>query len=215
MEADAITRATSFTTLERPMLKRLFDVGIATLVLAAASPILLLVALAVRLKFGRPIFFSQRRPGLHEKIFSIYKFRTMHNATDKQGNLLPDALRLSAFGQLLRSTSLDELPALWNVIKGDMSLTGPRPLLIDYLPIYSAEQRRRHDVRPGITGWAQVNGRNDISWRRKFELDVWYVDNQSFALDMRILFLTLICVFRRVGISKDGHSTTDYFNGLN
>lgn len=197
------------------MVKRLFDICVATIVLVVASPLLLLVALAVRLKFGRPIFFSQPRPGLHEKIFRIYKFRTMHNATDKQGNLLPDAMRLSAFGQLLRSTSLDELPALWNVVKGDMSLTGPRPLLIDYLPIYSAEQRRRHDVRPGITGWAQVNGRNDISWRRKFELDVWYVDNRSFWLDIRILFLTLICVFRRVGISKNGHSTTDYFNGLN
>ena len=197
------------------MLKRVFDFSIAAIVLTAMSPVLLIVALVVRVNFGRPILFSQERPGLHEKIFNIYKFRTMHNATDKKGNLLPDAMRLSTIGQLLRSTSLDELPALWNVIRGEMSLTGPRPLLIDYLPMYSEEQRRRHAVRPGITGWAQVNGRNDISWRRKFELDVWYVDNQSFWLDVRILFLTLICVFKRVGISKSGHSTTDYFNGLN
>lgn len=197
------------------MLKRCFDFSIAAIVLAVLSPVLLIVAMVVLVTFGRPILFSQQRPGLHEKIFNIYKFRTMNDTRDAHGDLLPDAQRLSSVGQLLRSTSLDELPALWNVIRGEMSLCGPRPLLIAYLPIYSAEQRRRHAVRPGITGWAQVNGRNNISWQRKFELDVWYVDHQSFWLDVRILFMTMICVFRRVGISKNGHSTTDYFNGVN
>lgn len=197
------------------MLKRAFDVSLAAILLAATLPILLMVALIVLINFGRPILFSQPRPGLHEKIFRIYKFRTMHDTRDPNGNLLPDAMRLCALGQFLRSTSLDELPALWNVLKGEMSLIGPRPLLVDYLPIYSAAQRRRHEVRPGITGWAQVNGRNDISWRQKFELDVWYIDNQSFWLDIRILFMTLVCVLQRAGISKHGHSTTDYFDGLN
>lgn len=197
------------------MLKRTFDFSLAAILLAATSPLLLLVALIVLFNFGRPILFSQPRPGLGEKIFRIYKFRTMHNTRDKNGDLLPDAMRLGALGQFLRSASLDELPALWNVLTGKMSLIGPRPLLIDYLPIYSATQRRRHEVRPGITGWAQVNGRNDISWRKKFELDIWYIDNQSFWLDMRILFMTLVCVLQRAGISKQGHSTTDYFDGLN
>ena len=197
------------------MVKRTFDFSLAAILLAATSPLLLLVALIVLFNFGKPILFSQPRPGRHEKIFRIYKFRTMHDTRDKNGDLLPDAMRLGALGQFLRSTSLDELPALWNVLTGEMSLIGPRPLLIDYLPIYSATQRRRHEVRPGITGWAQVNGRNDISWRKKFELDVWYIDNQSFWLDMCILFRTLVCVLQRAGISKQGHSTTDYFDGLN
>lgn len=197
------------------MLKRTLDVTVAATLLVAMSPVLVIVALLVFFTFGQPILFSQPRPGLHEKIFRIYKFRTMHDTKDKQGDLLPDAMRLSAVGRLLRSTSVDELPALWNVLKGDMSLVGPRPLLIDYLPIYSAVQRRRHEVRPGITGWAQVNGRNDISWRQKFEFDIWYIDHQSCWLDIRILFMTLLCVLKRTGVSKNGHSTTDYFNGLN
>jgi len=197
------------------MLKRTLDFSLAAILLAAMSPVLLLVALVVIIKFRRPILFSQARPGLHERIFRIHKFRTMHDTRDLDGHLLPDAMRMSALGQFLRSTSLDELPALWNVLKGEMSLVGPRPLLIDYLPIYSAAQRRRHTVRPGITGWAQVNGRNAISWRLKFELDIWYIEHQSVWLDIRILFKTLMCVFKRVGISKTGHSTTDYFNGLN
>lgn len=197
------------------MLKRIFDFSLAAILLAATSPVLLILALVVLIKLGRPIVFSQPRPGLHEKIFRIYKFRTMNDTKDSHGDLLPDAMRLCALGQLLRSTSLDELPALWNVLRGEMSLVGPRPLLIDYLPIYNPTQRRRHEVRPGITGWAQVNGRNDISWRRKFELDVWYIDHQSLWLDLRIICMTLICVFKRIGISKNGHSTTDYFNGMN
>jgi lipopolysaccharide/colanic/teichoic acid biosynthesis glycosyltransferase len=197
------------------MWKRPFDVIVAATLLVAASPALLLVGLMVLITLGRPILFSQPRPGLREKTFWIYKFRTMHDTKDRHGNLLPDAMRSSAVGRMLRSTSLDELPALWNVLKGEMSLVGPRPLLVDYLPIYSAAQRRRHEVRPGITGWAQVNGRNDISWCQKFELDVWYIDNQSCWLDFRILFMTVVCVLKRSGISKPGHSTTDYFNGTN
>jgi sugar transferase EpsL len=197
------------------MLKRLFDICAATIILVAMSPVFLLVALAVRFEFGRPILFSQNRPGLHGKLFKIYKFRTMHATTDKNGEMLPDAMRLCLLGKLLRSTSLDEFPELWNVLKGEMSLVGPRPLLIEYIPIYSREQHRRHDVLPGITGWAQINGRNDISWKRKFELDVWYVDNRSFWLDMKIFFLTSVRVLKRTGISKKGHSTTDSFNGMN
>lgn len=197
------------------MLKRAVDLTLAATLLVAMAPVLLLVALVVLIKFGRPILFSQPRPGLHEKIFTLYKFRTMDDATDEHGVLLPDARRLSPLGQLLRSTSVDELPALWNVLTGDMSLVGPRPLLIDYLPIYSAAQRRRHAIRPGITGWAQVNGRNNISWRQKFDLDLWYIDHQGFWLDMRILWMTLYRVLQQDGIAKRGHSTTDYFNGRN
>lgn len=197
------------------MLKRAVDLTLAATLLVAMAPVLLLVALVVLIKFGRPILFSQPRPGLHEKIFTLYKFRTMDDAMDEHGVLLPDARRLSPLGQLLRSTSVDELPALWNVLTGDMSLVGPRPLLIDYLPIYSAAQRRRHAIRPGITGWAQVNGRNNISWRQKFDLDLWYIDHQGFWLDMRILWMTLYRVLQQDGIAKRGHSTTDYFNGRN
>jgi len=171
------------------------------------------VALLVRVKIGTPIFFTQSRPGLHGNAFTMIKFRTMTNARGADGSLLPDAERLTRFGRFLRATSLDELPELWNVLKGEMSLVGPRPLLIEYLPLYSPEQARRHDVRPGITGWAQVNGRNAISWDEKFKLDVWYVDHQSFWLDMKILLLTVRRVFQRHGISADGEATMKPFMG--
>jgi len=167
-------------------------------------PIIVLIILLVRLKIGSPIFFKQARPGLNRKIFNMYKFRTMTNECDKDGNLLIDEVRLTKFGKFLRSTSLDELPGLWNVLKGDMSLVGPRPLLVEYLPLYSEKQSRRHEVRPGITGWAQVNGRNAISWDEKFDLDVWYVDNQSFWLDIKILWLTVQKVISRDGVSPEG-----------
>lgn len=196
-------------------MKRVLDTVISIILLILIFPILIVVAILVRLKLGSPILFYQARPGLHEKTFEIIKFRTMLNAFDSDGKALPDEKRLTAFGKMLRSSSLDELPELWNVIRGEMSLVGPRPLLIEYLPIYSATQRRRHDVLPGITGWAQINGRNNISWEKKFELDVWYVENQSMWLDVKILFLTLFSVLDKSGVSKDGHATTDYFNGRN
>lgn len=196
-------------------MKRIFDTVISIILLILILPILIAVAILVRLKLGSPILFYQTRPGLHEKTFEIIKFRTMLNAFDSGGKSLPDEKRLTAFGKMLRSSSLDELPELWNVIRGEMSLVGPRPLLIEYLPIYSATQRRRHDVLPGITGWAQINGRNNISWEKKFELDVWYVENQSMWLDVKILFLTLFSVLDKSGVSKEGHATTDYFNGRN
>jgi lipopolysaccharide/colanic/teichoic acid biosynthesis glycosyltransferase len=177
------------------------------------SPLMLTVALLVRLKLGSPVLFRQTRPGLRGKPFTLLKFRSMLDALDANGVPLPDGVRLTAFGKTLRATSLDELPSLWNVLKGEMSLVGPRPLLMEYLPLYDAMQSRRHDVRPGITGWAQVNGRNDIAWRRKFELDVWYVDHQSFFLDMRILGMTVGRLIARDGIAKKGHATTDNFRG--
>ena len=189
------------------MIKRLFDVVFAGLALLALSPVLVLLAIWVRVSIGRPVIFSQRRP------FTILKFRTMTTHRSSSGNLLPDEQRLTRFGRLLRATSLDELPTLVNVIRGDMSLVGPRPLLMEYLPLYSKEQARRHDVRPGITGWAQVKGRNALSWEEKFELDVWYVDNHSFLLDLRILWLTLAQVARREGISHPGDSTMPKFKG--
>ena len=169
-------------------MKRLFDFLVTLLALFFLLPVILLVAILVRFKLGSPILFTQKRPGLNCKTFKMMKFRTMLDSKDKQGNLLPDNERMTKFGALLRSTSLDELPGLFNVLKGDMSLVGPRPLLVQYLPLYSSEQARRHNVRPGITGWAQVNGRNAISWEEKFKLDVWYVDNQSFLLDLKICF---------------------------
>ena len=162
---------------------------------------------------GRPIIFTQQRPGLSGKPFTIYKFRTMNDERDAQGNLLPDEQRLTRFGKFLRKTSLDELPELFNVLKGDMSLVGPRPLLMEYLPLYSAEQARRHEVKPGITGWAQINGRNTLAWEDKFNLDVWYVDHLSFWLDVKILFITLLKVFKREGISQDGQATVEKFRG--
>lgn len=195
------------------MLKRAFDFFISFIAVIALFPILILIIFLTLVNLGFPIVFSQERPGLNGVPFRMYKFRSMTNDTDEEGNLLPDHLRLTRFGKILRSTSLDELPALWNVLKGDMSLVGPRPLLVEYLPLYSKEQARRHDVRPGITGWAQVNGRNAISWEDKFKLDVWYVDNRSFWLDIKILLLTVKKVFVREGISAEGHATMEKFTG--
>jgi len=172
-------------------MKRFFDFSIALCALILLSPIVLITALIVRNKLGSPVLFKQARPGLNGKSFNMLKFRSMLDALDCNGNALPDHERLTPFGQKLRATSLDELPGLWNVLKGDMSLVGPRPLLVEYLPLYSKEQAKRHNVRPGITGWAQVNGRNAISWEQKFKLDVWYVENQSLWLDIKILFLTV------------------------
>ena len=195
------------------MLKRLFDIVAGGLGLLLLAPVLALVALLICRKLGAPVFFRQTRPGLNGKPFEMIKFRTMLDATDKHGNPLPDEQRMTPFGSFLRATSLDELPELWNVLKGDMSLVGPRPLLMEYLPLYSKEQFRRHEVRPGVTGWAQVNGRNAISWEDKFKLDVWYVDNQSFWLDLKILFLTVKKVLVRDGISGEGEVTMSKFTG--
>jgi len=193
--------------------KRLFDFFASFFgLIVLALPLLILIFL-IRLKLGSPVFFRQKRPGLHGQPFEMIKFRTMTEARDTDGELKPDAERLNNFGRWLRSTSLDELPELWNVLKGEMSLVGPRPLLIDYLPLYSPEQARRHTVRPGVTGWAQVNGRNAISWEEKFALDTWYVDHQSLALDIKILWLTVKKVLVREGISAAGEATMDKFMG--
>ena len=194
-------------------MKRLFDVIAAALALVALSPLLLTLWLLVRCKLGHPALFCQDRPGLGARIFRLMKFRTMTDAHDASGRLLPDAVRLTPFGCWLRATSLDELPELLNVLRGDMSLVGPRPLLVEYLPRYNAEQARRHEVRPGVTGWAQINGRNAISWEDKFRLDVWYVDHRSFGLDLKILFLTVWKVVRRDGISASGDATMPVFMG--
>jgi lipopolysaccharide/colanic/teichoic acid biosynthesis glycosyltransferase len=195
------------------MLKRLFDIIVATTGLIVTLPILALVALLVRLKLGKPVLFRQMRPGRNAVPFRILKFRSMREALAPDGRPLADAERLTGFGRFLRATSLDELPELWNVLMGDMSLVGPRPLLMEYLPLYSPQQARRHEVRPGITGWAQVNGRNALSWEDKFRLDVWYVDNRSFLLDLKILAMTAGKVFARDGISSDGHATMPVFTG--
>lgn len=195
------------------MIKRLFDISSTTLGLLLIWPLALVLALLVRFKLGAPVLFCQQRPGMRGKPFMMYKLRTMTDCCDADGNLLPDADRLTSFGKFLRSSSLDELPELINVLKGDMSLVGPRPLLMEYLPLYSKEQARRHEVRPGITGWAQVNGRNAISWDEKFKLDVWYVDNQSMLLDIRILWMTFAKVFKREGISQEGQATMSKFTG--
>jgi sugar transferase EpsL len=195
------------------MVKRFVDLTALLLVLLAFSPLLVVIWTMVRIKHGSPVLFCQQRPGLFGNPFTMYKFRTMTDERDAEGNLLPDVQRLTVFGKFIRSTSFDELPELWNVLKGEMSLVGPRPLLMEYLPLYSAEQNRRHEVRPGITGWAQVNGRNAISWEEKFELDVWYVDNQSFWLDLKILFFTVKKVLVRSEISADGHVTKARFLG--
>jgi len=195
------------------MIKRVFDITVAGTALALLAPLLVPLAALIRFKLGSPVLFRQIRPGLHGEPFQMVKFRTMRDAVDEAGKPLPDAERLTRFGRLLRSTSLDELPELWNVLKGDMSLVGPRPLLMEYLLLYSVEQRRRHEVRPGITGWAQVNGRNAISWDEKFRLDVWYVDNRSFLVDLRILALTVRKVFAREGISGQGEATMSRFTG--
>jgi lipopolysaccharide/colanic/teichoic acid biosynthesis glycosyltransferase len=193
--------------------KRIFDIVIVVFALPVMLPVISTVSLCVYFKFGPPILFVQNRPGLKCKLFKMIKFRTMLNCKDIQGNPLPDSQRMTIFGSFLRSASLDELPGLFNVLKGDMSLVGPRPLLGEYLSLYTFKQARRHDVRPGITGWAQVNGRNAISWEDKFELDVWYVDNQSFMLDLKILLLTIKKVFMREGISAEGEATMSKFRG--
>ena len=194
-------------------MKRTFDLVVALAALILFSPVLIAVALLVAVKLGRPVLFKQVRPGLNGHPFTMLKFRTMLDAQDDQGRPLPDHLRLTRFGKLLRSTSLDELPGLLNVVRGDMSLVGPRPLLMQYLPLYSDEQARRHLVRPGLTGWAQVNGRNSLDWDAKFALDTWYVDHRSFALDLRILWMTVRKVLVREGISAEGEATMRPFTG--
>lgn len=195
------------------MLKSLFDKTLALFLIILFSPIYIIVSLLIFFKMGSPILFRQQRPGYKEKIFGIYKFRTMTNEKDKFGNLLPDDKRLIGIGKFIRSTSLDELPQLFNVLKGEMSFVGPRPLLEEYLPLYNEKQKRRHDIKPGITGWAQVNGRNAISWEQKFDYDVWYVDNQSFLLDIKILWLTFLKVVKRSDISSSTSSTMEKFTG--
>lgn len=199
--------------LYRRYLKRPMDFILSLIAIIVLSPILLVLAILVRTKLGVPVIFKQKRPGLNEKIFTLYKFRTMTDERDKFGELLPDSVRLTKFGKFLRSTSLDELPELFNIIKGDMSIVGPRPLLIQYLPFYDEHQKHRHDVRPGLSGWAQVNGRNAISWEDKFDLDVEYVNNVSFLLDWKIIFLTLKKVFIREGINQEGEATIEDFKG--
>ena len=195
------------------MFKSLFDKTLALFLIILFSPIYIVISLLIFFKMGSPILFRQKRPGYKEKIFGIYKFRTMTNEKDEFGNLLPDEKRLLGIGKFIRSTSLDELPQLFNVLKGEMSFVGPRPLLEEYLPLYNEKQKRRHDVKPGITGWAQVNGRNAISWEQKFDYDVWYVDNQSFLLDIKILWLTFLKVVKRSDISSSTSSTMEKFEG--
>lgn len=194
-------------------MKRIFDIIAAATGLLSAAPLLLVLWLLVRARLGSPALFRQDRPGLNGRPFAMYKFRTMTDARDAHGNLLPDSQRMHPFGQWLRKTSLDELPELWNVLKGEMSLVGPRPLLMEYLPLYNERQRRRHEVRPGITGWAQVNGRNSLSWEEKFEQDVWYVDHRSLVLDLKILFMTISQIIRPKGVNAEGHVTMPKFQG--
>ncbi|NQU32081.1 MAG: sugar transferase [Bacteroidetes bacterium] len=195
------------------MLKRIFDIICSMVGLILLSPIIIILAILLRIFLCTPVIFRQMRPGLNSKIFTFYKFSTMTNDRDKNGIMLEDKDRITRFGNFLRKTSLDELPSLWNVLKGEMSLVGSRPLLVEYLDLYSPEQARRHEVKPGITGWAQVNGRNAISWEEKFKLDVWYVDNRSFWLDMKILFMTIWKVLKVEGISPRGRSTMEKFYG--
>lgn len=194
-------------------MKRLFDIICSLVGIVILSPIILITALLIRFKLGSPVVFKQKRPGLYSKPFFVYKFRTMTDDRNASGELLSDDVRLTSFGKLLRKLSLDELPQLFNVLKGDISLVGPRPLLMEYLDLYTPEQARRHEVRPGITGWAQVNGRNAISWEEKFRLDVWYVENQSFWLDLKILVMTVMKVFNSEGVSQQGHVTMTKFTG--
>ena len=197
------------------MLKRAFDIAASTSALVVLSPVLAITAYKVKKELGSPVLFRQTRPGLHGKPFEMVKFRTMKDATDKEGNALPDSERLTEFGKKLRASSLDELPELWNVLKGDMSLVGPRPLLMEYLPLYNAEQAKRHNVRPGVTGYAQVNGRNSLSWEDKFKLDTWYVEHQSLWLDMKILLKTVKKVIIKDGINQSEEITTTRFTGKN
>src|SRR5699024_3246 len=194
-------------------IKRTFDFIVSLIAIILLSLFIAITAIIVRLKLGSPVIFKQQRPGLHGKPFYVYKFRTMTDKRDAKGELLPDDVRLTKTGKLIRKLSLDELPQLFNVLKGDISLVGPRPLLMEYLPLYSKEQARRHEVKPGITGWAQVNGRNAIGWEEKFDLDVWYVDHQSFWLDIKILFFTVLKVFKSEGINQDGQATIEKFKG--
>ncbi|EAK0792899.1 undecaprenyl phosphate N,N'-diacetylbacillosamine 1-phosphate transferase [Campylobacter lari] len=195
-------------------LKRVFDFFLALILLIIFLPFIVFIGIVLKIVQGS-VLFKQARPGLNEKIFYIYKFKTMSDEKDENGELLPDELRLKPFGKLIRSLSLDELPQLFNVLKGDMSFIGPRPLLVEYLPLYSQEQKKRHEVRPGITGWAQINGRNAISWEQKFKYDVEYVQNCSFSFDLKIFFMTIIKVLKRSGVNKEGVATTDKFNGYN
>lgn len=195
----------------RKYFKRLFDIVCSLLALIMLSPVLLIIALLVRIKLGTPVIFKQKRPGLNEKIFTLYKFRTMTDQKDEQGKLLPNEVRLTKFGYMLRSTSLDELPELWNILKGDMSVVGPRPLLVEYLPLYDDDQKRRHDVRPGLTGLAQVNGRNSITWEEKFEYDLRYISKVNFFIDIKIIVKTIINVFRRKGINNSDNISMPRF----
>ncbi len=197
----------------RKVIKRLFDILLSLFAIVILSPVLLILCLLVRVKLGSPVIFRQKRPGLHGKIFELYKFRTMTDERDEKGELLSDEIRLNPFGKKLRSTSLDELPEFFNILKGDMSFVGPRPLLVQYLPLYNREQARRHDVLPGLTGWAQVNGRNAISWEEKFKYDVEYVDRLSFGMDLKIIFMTVKSVLKREGISQAGEATMEFFTG--
>ena len=196
-------------------LKNIFDFIFSFLLILILTPLLCVLWILIRLFLGSPVLFSQQRPGKNEKIFTIYKFRTMSNEKNEDGRLLSDEKRLTRLGKFLRSTSLDELPQLFNVLKGDISLVGPRALLVEYLPRYTKQQRKRHIVKPGITGWAQVNGRNAISWEQKFEYDLWYVEHQSFLLDIKIVFLTILKVFKRSGVSSENHVTMPLFEGTN
>ena len=195
------------------LIKRMIDLVLSGIALLVLSPVYLILAVLVRVKLGSPVLFSQERPGKNEKVFRMYKFRSMTDARDANGDLLPDEERLTHFGAMLRATSLDELPELWNIFKGDMSIVGPRPLLVRYLPRYNERQRRRHEVRPGLTGWAQVNGRNAISWEQKFEYDVEYVEKESFLFDVKILFMTVGKVLHRSGINQEGSATMEEFMG--
>ncbi len=199
----------------RLFIKRTFDIIASLGGIIVLSPIMIICAILIRINLGSPIFFKQKRIGKDNKEFEMIKFRTMKDAVDKEGNQLPDELRLTKVGEILRSLSIDELPELINILKGDMSLIGPRPLLVKYLPLYNERQIRRHEVLPGLTGWAQVNGRNNLKWSEKFELDVYYVENWSLKLDLKIFFLTFYKVFKREGISQDGQATMEYFNGSN
>ena len=194
-------------------IKRLLDIIISFTAIVILSPVLLIVAVLVRIKLGSPVIFHQDRPGYHEKVFKLCKFRSMTDARDEHGNLLPDEVRLTKFGKALRATSLDELPELWNILKGDMRLIGPRPLLVKYLPLYNEFQRHRHDVKPGLTGWAQVNGRNTISWEQRFEYDVYYVNHISFWMDVKILFQTVAVVFRHNDVNSATDATMEAFTG--
>jgi lipopolysaccharide/colanic/teichoic acid biosynthesis glycosyltransferase len=196
-------------------MKRFFDFAFALFLLIIFSPVILVLIFLVWKKLGKPIFFTQMRPGKNASLFKLYKFRTMRNPSSYGTQLLSDEARLTSFGKWLRATSLDELPQLFNVLKGDLSFVGPRPLLIEYLPLYNQEQKRRHEVKPGITGWAQINGRNAISWEEKFKFDVWYVDHHSFWLDLKIMGATFLKVFKREGVSADNHATMPFFTGNN